>query len=235
MAGGIFSKSLGHKLVMSISGLFLILFLFMHLSINLTLLFPSGGTWLGRTWGEGELFNAGAHFMISTPLIRIMEPLLALGFVVHIVYGVYITWRNRRYRPVPYSQVRGNDLTQWPSKNMFILGSLIFVFLVLHMANFFWHFRFGDIDTVVIDGVEMDDSYSVVAGLFKESGLYCVVYIVGSLLLGLHLSHGFWSAFQTLGWNNVRWVNRLRTISWVLAVVIGVGFASIPFYFLVMG
>ncbi len=231
MGGSIFTKSLGHKLIMSVSGLFLMLFLLVHLSMNLTLLMD-GVTWLGRTWGEGELFNVGCHFMISNPLIRLVEPLLAVGFVVHILYASIITLRNRKSRPVGYSVVGGNHLTSWASKNMFILGAMLLAFLVLHIYNYFWQFRFGHMESILVDGVEMENCYPVVAGLFIESKLYCLIYVAGSVLLGLHLSHGFWSAFQTLGWNNVRWVERLRIISRILGIFFAVGFSSIPLYFM---
>lgn len=231
MGDGIFTKSLGHKLIMSVSGLFLMLFLLVHLSMNLTLLM-NGTTWLGRTWGEGELFNVGAHFMISNPVVRLMEPVLAVGFVVHILYAGVVTLHNRKFRPVPYAKVGRNDLTSWVSKNMFILGAMLLVFLVLHIYNYCWQFRFGEMPEVTIDGVLMDDSYSVVSGLFINSNIYCLIYVLGAVLLGLHLSHGFWSAFQTLGWNNVKWVERLRIISVVMGAFFALGFSSIPIYFM---
>lgn len=232
--GGIFSKSLGHKLVMSLSGLFLMLFLLVHMGMNLTLMFD-GVTWLGRTWGEGELFNVGAHFMISNPVIRLVEPILAVGFILHIVYATVITLHNRRFRPVRYAvPTKGNSLTSWSSKNMFILGFMLFVWLVLHMYNFFWRFRFGEMPKIELDGVLMDNSYLVVSELFINSPLYCLLYVLGAVLLGLHLVHGFWSAFQTIGFNNIRWVERLRIISMVFAIVVTVGFSSIPLYFLIL-
>ncbi len=233
MKGGIFSGSVGHKLMMSVTGLFLVLFLLVHLSMNLTLMLNDVHLF-GRHWAEGEMFNTGAHFMISTPLIRVMEPLLAAGFVLHIVYGVFVTLRNRRYRPVKYAVAPKSDGVEWSGKNMFILGLLVLAFLVLHLLNFFWRFRYGTMPTVELHGVVMDDSYSVVAGLFRSSVLYCLVYIVSSVLLALHLSHGFWSAFQTVGLSNQKWLGRLRVVSLVYAVVIGVGFSIIPLYFMIV-
>ena len=231
--GGIFSNSVGRKLVMSITGLFLVLFLLVHLTMNLALILNNVFLF-GHEWTEGELYNTAAHFMISTPLIRLMEPLLAAGFVLHIVYATIITIRNRRFRPVGYAVTAGNKLSSWSSKNMYILGFALLLFLVLHIWNFFYKFRYTEMPSVTVNGVTMDDSYTAVASLFQGSVLYCVVYILAALLLALHLSHGFWSAFQTLGWNNQKWIARLKMISTIFAIVIGVGFAIIPLYFMLI-
>lgn len=230
--GGIFSNSVGHKLVMAITGLFLILFLLVHLAMNLTLVMNDVFLF-GHQWGEGELYNTAAHFMISTPLIRLMEPLLAAGFIFHIVYATIITIRNRRHRPISYAVRAGNHLSSWSSKNMYILGFALLLFLGLHIWNFFYRFRYTTIPETVINGVTMDDSFTVVAALFNGSVIYCIIYMLAGLVLALHLSHGFWSAFQTVGWNNLKWIPRLRIISIVFAVLVGVGFAIIPLYFLV--
>lgn len=229
--GGIFSNSVGHKLVMAITGLFLILFLLVHLAMNLTLVMNDVFLF-GHQWGEGELYNTAAHFMISTPLIRLMEPLLAAGFIFHIVYATIITVRNRRHRPVSYAVRAGNHLSSWSSKNMYILGFALLLFLGLHIWNFFYRFRYTTMPETVVNGVTMDDSYSVVAALFHSSVIYCLVYVLAGLILALHLSHGFWSAFQTVGWNNLKWIPRLRIISIAFAVLVGTGFAIIPLYFL---
>ena len=217
---------------MSITGLFLILFLLVHLSMNFALVLNDVSLF-GRHWGEGELYNTAAHFMISTPLIRLMEPLLAAGFIFHIVYATIITIRNRRHRPISYAVRAGNHLSSWSSKNMYILGFALLLFLGLHIWNFFYRFRYTTMPETVINGVTMDDSFTVVAALFNGSVIYCIIYMLAGLVLALHLSHGFWSAFQTVGWNNLKWIPRLRIISIVFAVLVGVGFAIIPLYFLV--
>jgi succinate dehydrogenase cytochrome B subunit, b558 family len=162
-----------------------------------------------------------------------MEPLLAAGFIFHIVYATIITVRNRRHRPISYAVRAGNHLSSWSSKNMYILGFALLLFLGLHIWNFFYRFRYTTMPETVVNGVTMDDSYSVVAALFHSSVIYCLVYVLAGLILALHLSHGFWSAFQTVGWNNLKWIPRLRIISILFAVLVGVGFAIIPLYFLV--
>ena len=238
MKGGIFSTSIGHKLVMSITGLFLMLFLLVHLTMNLTLML-NGVSLFGTTWGEGELYNAGAHFMISNPLVRIMEPLLAAGFIFHIVYATIITLRNRTRRPIGYASTGGNRLTSWSSKNMYILGFMLLCFLALHIMHFFYDIRFtSSVPTVVVKGVEMENTYVLVKSLFTQGTLgyvYSFVYVVAAVLLGLHLSHGFWSAFQTVGLNGRRWIGRLEVVSKIYAVVVALGFALIPIYFVVVG
>jgi len=218
------SSSIGKKLIMSITGIFLMLFLIVHLSVNLMLMV-----------GNGELFNRAAHFMVTNPAVRIIEPILAVGFILHIIYATYITLLNRGNRPVKYSKTSSsNGLTTWPAKNMFILGSTILTFLVIHLINFFWKLRFGSVESITYDNFTyMKDAYSLVAGLFTGYWWYCLIYIVGAIMLGLHLSHGFWAAFQTLGWNGTKWLKRLETIAYVYAVVIGGGFSIIPLYFLI--
>jgi succinate dehydrogenase / fumarate reductase cytochrome b subunit len=219
---GIFSTSLGKKLIMSITGLFLMLFLVIHLTVNLLLL-----------WGDGQLFNQAAHFMATNPAIRIIEPILAAGLIFHVVYASIITLKNRRARPMGYAQTGSNGLSTWPSKNMYILGATIFIFLVIHLANFYWQLKFGEVQKITYDnGLTMDDTYSLVSGLFVAYWWYDLIYIAGAIMLGLHLSHGFWAAFQTLGWNSKVWMKRLETIAYIYAIIIGGGFAVIPLFFM---
>ena len=124
---GLFCSSIGRKLLMSLSGLFLITFLLVHLSINALLLVPDGG----------RLFNAGAHFMATNPAIKIMEPILGLGFLVHIIYGVILTIQNRKARGNDrYDSGNNTHSVSWASQNMLVLGITVFAFLVVHLANF---------------------------------------------------------------------------------------------------
>ncbi len=215
---GIFSSSLGKKLIMSISGLFLMLFLVVHLTTNLLLLV-----------GDGGLYNKAAHALATIPLLRIVEYLLAFGFLFHIVYATIITLKNRRTRPVGYSKTTSNQVTTWSSRNMYILGFAIFAFLVMHLINFFLKLRFGE--APYVEGTKMHDSYSLVSNFFIQYWWYNLLYIVSAILLGLHLSHGFWSAFQTIGLNNNKWIARLEVVSYIYAVIIAVGFTMIPLYF----
>jgi succinate dehydrogenase / fumarate reductase, cytochrome b subunit len=219
------SASIGKKFIMSISGLFLVLFLAVHLIVNLLLIFDD----------TGELYNVAAHFMVTNPVVRVIEPLLGLGFLVHILWSFILEYNNWKARPVKYNKTNKSANSSWASRNMLVLGGLILVFLVIHIINFYWIIRFNpqEMSSVTIDGVHMEDSYTLVADLFINSLVYNIFYIISAILLGFHLSHGFWSAFHTLGWNNENWMNRLQLIGKVYAVIIAVGFSVIPLYFFI--
>jgi len=216
-----FTSSVGKKFIMSVTGIFLILFLIVHLTVNSFLMAGS------------DAFNEAAHFMATNPVIMVIEPLLAIGFIVHIIYSVYITLQNQRLRPVHYKKIDRRESTTWPSRNMFILGAFILIYLVIHLSNFFWKIKFGHVDTVMVNGTEMHNLYGLVSSLFINWWWYDLIYILGAIFLALHLSHGFWAAFQSLGWNNDLWRIRLKRIAYVFAVIMGVGFSTIPIYFLV--
>jgi succinate dehydrogenase / fumarate reductase cytochrome b subunit len=217
--------SIGKKFLMSLTGLFLVSFIAVHLTVNLLLVFDD----------TGALFNQGAHFMATNALIRVIEPLLGLGFLIHIVWSFFIEFENWRARPVKYKKKNLGSSSSWASRNMLILGALVLVFLVVHIINFYWVIKFSPetLNTVNLHGIEMEDSYSLVAGLFKASLAYDIFYVLGGILLGLHLSHGFWSAFQTLGLNNRNWITRWKVVGTIYAIIVALGFSAIPLYFLI--
>ncbi len=218
------TSSIGKKFLMSISGLFLMMFIIVHLSINLLLIFDD----------SGDLFNQGAHFMATNPAIKIMEPVLALGFLVHIIWSLIVSFQNLKARPIGYKELNNSKSSSWASRNMLVLGSLIFVFLVMHIIQFFWKIKVtGDplLAHVVVGGEEMENTYALVSGLFKASLIFSLIYVVGGILLGLHLAHGFWSAFQTIGFANKIWLKRLQFVGTIFAIVIAIGFSVIPLYF----
>ena len=201
------------------------MFLLVHLTVNLMLLI-----------GDGKLFNQAANFMATNPIIGVVEPILAIGFIIHILYASIITLKNMRTRPIGYQASSSNGVTTWASKNMYILGGTIFIFLIIHLSNFFWKIKFGEIESISYDNgfSHLENTYALVSGLFISYWWYDILYIIGATLLGLHLSHGFWAAFQTLGWNNKVWINRLETIAYIYAIIIAVGFSIIPLYFLIL-
>lgn len=218
--------SIGRKFLMSVTGIFLLLFIVVHLTLNLLLIFDD----------SGELFNQGAHFMATNPAIKIMEPILALGFLVHIFWSLLITWENYKARPVKYKKQDLSVASSWASRNMLILGSLIFVFLAIHLANFYWKIKVTGsplLEEGMLPGSDIHNTYALVSTLFKESLLFSLLYIMGGCLLGLHITHGFWSAFQTIGFNNKQWLNRLKRVAWVYAIIVAVGFSLIPLYFII--
>ncbi|MBP8790060.1 MAG: succinate dehydrogenase cytochrome b subunit [Breznakibacter sp.] len=220
---GLFCSSIGRKLLMSLSGLFLVAFLLVHLSLNALLLVPDGG----------EFFNAGAHFMATNPIIKIIEPILGIGFLVHIIYGIILTLQNRKARGKDrYDSGNDTHSVSWSSKNMLILGLTVFAFLVIHLANFWVKMKItgeGMSETQIdIAGVptHVENAYALVNATFAHLWIV-VVYIIGSLGLSFHLSHGFWSAFQTIGFSNQVWRTRLSVIGSVYAWFVGIGFSLI--------
>ena len=219
------SASIGRKFLMSITGLFLISFLCIHLTLNLFLTFDD----------SGNLFNLAAHFMATNPLIKIVEPVLAIGFVVHIIWSGWITLENMKARPQKYAY--SDQLLSWwaPAKNMFILGGMVLIFLVIHIFNFWVKMKFtGDplLNAVNVGGVEMHNAYALVSSLFHNLW-YDLLYIAGGVMVGLHISHGFWSAFQTIGLSNQIWLKRLKCLAITIGLIFAVGFSYIPLYFMI--
>lgn len=219
------TSSIGKKVIMSLSGLFLISFLCVHLALNLLLIFDN----------SGALFNQGAHFMATNPIIKIVEPILALGFIIHIIWATVLTLQNQKARPVKYASNNQGKNATWASRNMYILGAMVLIFLVIHLYNFWWNVKFPSLGTplsaIMVGGVEMEDTYALVAGLFKSSVAYCLLYILGAIFVSLHMTHGFWSAFQSIGFSNDIWRKRLEWLAYFIAVVFAVGFSIIPLYF----
>jgi succinate dehydrogenase / fumarate reductase cytochrome b subunit len=223
------TASIGRKLLMSVSGLFLILFLFVHLFLNSFLI-------LDGVFGfeRGQMFNAGVHFMGTNPLIKIIEPLLAIGFLVHVVYSIILTIQNMKARgPQAYASGKKTTGVEFASQNMLVLGIVIGSFLAVHIINFYMKMK----GYIAWEATEVEfpflgnmakgeDAYSLVHATFKILPIV-ILYVVGSVALAFHLSHGFWSGFQTIGWNNSKWMPRLKCISNTVAIIIGGGFAVI--------
>lgn len=210
----IFSSSIGKKLIMSISGLFLVVFLLLHVSINLTALFSR------------EAYKVACDFMDTNILIQVMVPVLALGFAIHILYSIIITMKNMKARPVKYAVGNKAEASSWASKNMFILGVIVLGFLGLHLTHFWSKMQLQH-----FLGNEGADAYDLLVNLFSK-WYYALIYIVWIIALYFHISHGFWSAFQTLGVNNSKWIPRWQCIAKIYAIVVTLGFISIPVYFL---
>lgn len=219
-----FTATIGRKSIMSISGLFLVLYIAIHLSVNLLLIFDD----------SGKLFNIAADFMTTNPFIKIMEPVLAIGFLVHIIWGFLLEYKNWRARPIKYEAKNPGASSSWTSRNMIVIGIIILVFLVIHLGDFFWKIKFSPetIADVSINGREIKNSYILVSGLFKTSMIHNILYIIGGIFLGIHLSHGFWSAFHSIGLSNKHWMRRLQIIGNIYAILVAVGFSMIPLYFM---
>tara|TARA_B100001250_G_scaffold401971_1_gene414489 strand:- start:235 stop:900 length:666 start_codon:yes stop_codon:yes gene_type:complete len=184
-----FNSSIGRKLVMALSGVFLIVFLTQHLVINLTSLIPD----------DGKVFNFISHFMGNNPIVQfILQPILILGVVIHFIMGMYLEILNQRSRQVSYVVYSGKNGASWASRNMIISGLVILAFLVMHFYDFwvpemiYKYVEFNPLDENRYFHELQEKFYS--GGVVKIL-LYCASFI----LLGLHLSHGFSSSLQSMG------------------------------------
>jgi succinate dehydrogenase / fumarate reductase cytochrome b subunit len=191
-SGKFLQSSIGKKLVMGLTGFFLISFLIVHCLLNSFIFFNDGGL----------LFNEGAKFMAENPVIRIMEVVLFIGLILHAVQALVLTLQNNKARPVKYAVTNGNANSKWYSRSMGILGSLLLIFLVVHLANFWVKSRFTGLPGEDANGNE--NLYAVMLEVFKNPAIV-ILYIVGVIALAYHLLHGFPSAFQTLGWNHPKY------------------------------
>lgn len=213
------NSSVGKKVIMSLSGLFLISFLVVHLTINLfALKVKSDG---------GAEFDMYAHFMATYPLIRPLEWILFGGFLLHAVLGIYLAVVNRKARPVRYEVNKANENSSWISRFAWLTGVFVGVFLIVHVKTFFVQSRsfFGN---PPIDGRPMID-------LIKDafaSPAYVAFYMIALVFLAYHLKHGFQSAFQTLGLRVGKFENLINVAGAIVWLVIPIGFALIPLYFL---
>ncbi len=211
-------SSLGRKLIMAITGLFLILFLMGHVLGNL-LLFKSDG---------GQAFNEYARFMTTTPVIQVLSYVTYLSIIIHAIYSILITRKNKEARPIGYAVNKGGENSTWSSRNMGILGTIVLIFIVIHLKSFWYEMRFGILPTVNYPGVgEFKDLYSIVAIAFTQ-WWYVLLYVVAMVGLGYHLAHGFESAFQTLGLNHKKYTPLIKKIGFGFAIIVPLLFASMP-------
>jgi succinate dehydrogenase cytochrome b subunit len=215
----IFASSIGKKLIMSLAGLFLILFLIVHLSINLSLIFSD----------SREIFNKAAHFMSSNVVIKIFEVVLFGGFILHMFYGVLLQLKNwfargRRYRIENFSQ------TSFFSKFMIHTAFILAVFLVMHLMDFYFKAKiFGEVPEVFYNGKSYHDMGILVIEKFKIPG-FVIFYLACFVFLAFHLLHGFWSAFQTLGLDHKVYTPVIKAVGIVYTLMVVGGFALIPVY-----
>ena len=212
-------SSIVKKLIMSVSGLFLIVFLLLHMTINL---FSVVDTFKG-TYGAAEgLFQAGCDFM-ALPIVTIMVPVLAAGFLVHIVYAFILTAGNIKARG-GYQRYAGGSkgkAESWASKNMLVLGVIVLGLVAFHL-NHFW----ADMQLKEFQGHHAENPYLLLNETFKH-GWMVVLYVLWFAALGFHLTHGFWSAFQTIGLSNSIWEKRLYIIGKVFVGIIVLGFSVV--------
>ena len=214
------TSSLGKKVVMSMSGIFLMLFLVIHLLGNLQILSNDGGVG----------FNLYAKFMTSNPLIKTTSYLLYFSILLHAVQGWLLWSQNRRARGAQGYAVkvtRAVNTNPNAASRMGWLGTIIFIFLLLHLWQFWFQMKTGNVEAININGVMVKDLYTPVVAAFSDP-LYVVVYVLSMYVIALHLGHGFQSAFQTLGINHQKYTPLIQFLGKLYAILIPLGFALIP-------
>lgn len=213
----VFISSVGKKLVMGLTGIFLILFLIVHAGLNACIWANDGG----------EMFLHAAHFMGGNWVPRILEIGLFVGFILHIYQGYLLTVENRKKRSVGYA-VAYSDGSKWYSRSMGLLGTLILLFLIMHMSHFWFPNRSNQ-------GFLLGPEINLYEKMKTEFSFLWVVivYVIGCISLAYHLAHGFQSAFKTLGVHNKKYNKMLVSIGYGFSVIVPLVFAMMPisFYF----
>lgn len=215
----LFTSSIGKKLVMALTGIFLVVFLLVHCYINANVLFTNAE----------ENFNRAAHFMGSNILIRIMEIGLFLGFILHILQGYKLELQNRATRKSRYAVSAGNKTSKWYSRSMALLGTLILLFLVLHLVHFWVPSRFGGLKEVEYDGKSYHNLYAQMQDIFAVPWVI-VVYLLGCFSLSWHLLHGVQSAAQTLGITSKNYFPMIKSVGVAFSIIIPAIFAMMPLF-----
>lgn len=211
-----FTSSIGKKIVMSFTGLFLILFLIVHCYLNAQIFWMDGG----------EKFNEGAHFMGTNPATRFLEIGLVVGFLLHIVQGLMIWSQNSKRRSDGrYSVKAGSAVSPWYSRSMGLLGTLVLLFLIMHTA----HFWIPNRTHQLIEGEELN-LFMEMKAIFTNPAVVAL-YVLGCLSLSFHLVHGFYSAFQTLGMGTRKYKTMIRNAGIAFSIIVPLIFASMPVAF----
>ena len=211
----VLGSSIAKKVAMALSGLFLISFLVIHVSINLTSVFSE------------KVFNDFSDFMGYNPIIQYaMQPILAFGVVFHFVMGFVLEIKNNAARPISYAKNNGSSNSSWASRNMIISGSVVLAFLGLH----FYDFWFPEMDYKYIQALPQDPTryYSELVHKFESpvrTALYCLAFV----LLFLHLWHGFNSSMQSVGFNN-KFSRALHKLGYAFAIIVPFTFIFIALF-----
>lgn len=216
-------SSLTKKYIMAIAGFFLMIFLIVHLGINIFI--------LPIVENHVEIFRDAVNFMISNPLVKVMEIFLFGAFIIHILYGVILQLQNWMARPTRY-KIEGWSHTSYFSKFMIHTAVIVFIFLVIHFMNFYF-VKLGITSAPQGPATVVDnhDFYNMAINLFTNT-TYSVLYILLLIVLGFHLNHAFQSAFQSMGWNHSRYTPFVKLLGTIYSIVIPLGFILIPLYFI---
>lgn len=214
-----FHYSIGKKFIQSVSGAFLIIFLCLHVTINL---FSVIDTFNGTYGSPDGLFQLGCNFM-SLPIVTIMVPVLAFGVLIHIIYGCILTLENVKARGglKRYEVASKAKADSWSARNMFVLGIVILGIIFFHLTHFWAHMQLQE-----FAGSEAENPYYLLNLTFNRWWILAI-YIIWFVALWFHLTHGFWSMFQTIGWSNNIWMKRLKVIGVIVATLIVLGFITV--------
>jgi len=219
------SSSIGKKVAMALSGLFLLVFLLQHMSINmLSVISP-------------DLFNEVSQFMGTNPLVQgLLQPVLMFGVLFHLGMGIKLELENRAARPVKYAMNNGGANSTWMSRNMIITGITVMLFLILHLYDFWVHemqvkYLQGDMSGL-IDPMIADSGYRYWQELHEKfhDPVRVALYVVSFVFLALHLLHGFQSAFQSVGFNHRKYTPVIKKLSNIYAIVVPLGFVVVAVY-----
>jgi succinate dehydrogenase / fumarate reductase, cytochrome b subunit len=220
-----FTSSIGKKFVMGLTGFFLITFLIVHCTVNSMIFFND----------NGQTFNHWGYFLGTNLIVRTMEIGLFAGLLLHIIQGLILWAQNRRARPVKYAVNRYRE-GKWYSRSMGLLGTLILLFLILHLYHFWTPSRFGgmfgihkleEANLVDYNNQPIHNLYTEMQIIFQSS-LVVIVYILGVIALAWHLLHGFQSAFQTFGINHKKYTPIIKGFGVFYTIVVCTLFALMP-------
>ena len=213
-----FNSTIFRKTLAGLSGFFLVLFLLGHLLGNLQLFIPGED-------GQKQ-FNEYALFMTTNPAVKILSVLTYSTIILHTILTLFLVFQSSNARDVKYLQSSGNANSTWGSKNMAVLGTLILVFIVIHMKSFWYEMHFG---VIGLDPWGNKDLHTVTVTAFNELW-YVVFYVLSMVVLAVHLKHGVESVFQTLGIKTRRYVSLIHKAAYGFALIVPAAFASIPIY-----
>ena len=214
-------SSITKKIWMAFLGLFLMIFLVVHLGINLCLLRDDGGAW----------FNAAAHFMGTNYIVKVFQIGLFAGFIFHIMLGIILQVQNWMARPVRY-MVSNKTYTPFLSKYMIYTGGIVLLFLIIHFMNFYF-IKLGWVSNQNFFPEGDPNFYAIAQELFARP-VYSILYIILFIVLGFHLNQAFQAAWQTLGVNHPQYNNCIQWFGTLYAIVVPLGFIIIPIYFLLI-
>lgn len=213
MSKGFSNSSVGRKILMALSGFFLLIFLVQHLVINLISVISVEG------------FNEVSEFMGTNPLVQfVLQPVLFFGIIFHLIMGIVLNVKNKAARPIQYAMNKPSENSSWMSRNMVITGVMILLFMALHMVHFF-------LPTINAHYIthEHFNSFEMVVVKFANP-VYVGIYLLAFVFLSLHLMHGFQSAFQSVGFNHNKYTPIIKKLGTLYAIIVPLGYAMVAIF-----